>query len=507
MKNNYLKANIFKRLPLIIALIVLWISIFIPLNKSMDYNNGHVIYTLDDSYIHMAIAKHFAKDGVFGVTKHKFTPSSSSPLWTLLLSLFYYLFGVSEFTPFIMNLFFASALIVILSYFLESISFSLAIKTLILIAFVFFIPLPYLVLTGLEHILQIILSLILIFTVIKSLNKNDFQNVTGKLPVYIYIIAFLLVSTRYEGLFLIGAIALYFLIKKNFANSFLILISGSLPVIIYGIISMSKGWYFIPNSILLKGNSFDIFSINSVLLFFYNGLRQMIYNIHILILLVVVFLLLLLTIRKYRKVFSKYTLASFFFIIVTIMHLFFAKTGLFLSINYHLRYDSYLLVLGLISILFMPLSKYYENIKKKRVEKLLLGILIFIIILPLSERSLKTLYKTPMASSNTYSNQYMLGKFVEKYYKSEKILLNDIGGINFLTDIQCLDILGLSSKEPADLFLKKKMNTKNIKRLAASFNAKIAIVNDIIMNIYGGVPKKLASSWTMEDQKECNFPI
>ncbi len=491
----------YKRLPLFIAISVLWIAIFIPLNSSMNLNDGNIIYTLDDAYIHMAIAKHFAEDGVFGVTKYKFTPSSSSPLWTLLLSFLYYLFGVSEITPFLMNFFFASSLIIILSFFLEHKGFSLISNTLILFAFIFFIPLPYLVLTGLEHILQIIISLILIITLIDSISRKDTHRLSiNKFPLYIYITSFLLVSTRYEGLFLIGAISLFLLIRKEFLKSFLILISGALPVIIYGTISLSKGWYFIPNSILLKGKSFNPSSIKSILMFLYNGLRQTIYNIHILVILISIFFLLLIIIRKYKATISKYTLASHFFIIVTLMHFLFAKTGLFLSINYQLRYDSYLIALGFISILSMPLPNWYENIKQTKPEKYFLFILIFIIILPLSERSLKTLYKTPMASSNTYSNQYIQGKFVEKYYKGQNILLNDIGGINFLTDIKCLDILGLSSKEPANLFLKKQMNTKNIEKLANSFNAKIAIVNNTILNIYGGVPKSwyLIGQWKIK---------
>jgi len=497
--NNNLNLN--KTLPLIIAIAILWISIFIPLNSSMNINDGHVIYTLDDAYIHMAIAKHFAKDGVFGVTKYEFTPSSSSPLWTLLLSFFYYIFGISELTPLLLNFFFASIFILILFYFLRFREFSNLTKTTILVAFIYFIPLPYLVMTGLEHILQIILSLMLILGLINSISsENKPDIIIKKLPIHVYVMAFLLVSTRYEGLFLIGAITLFLLIKTEFFKACLFFLSGILPVIIYGIISVLKGWYFIPNSILLKGKTFNPFSIKSILLFLYNGMRQVIYNIHILVLLIVVFFLLLKLIEKYKLVFTKYSLASYLFIIVTILHLLFAKTGLFLSINYQLRYDAYLLSLGLIAILLMPLDKWHKNIKGNRAKKVFLYILIFFIILPMSERSLKTLYKTSMASSNTYSNQYMLGEFINKYYKNERILLNDIGGINFLTDIRCLDILGLSSKKPSELLLKRKLNTHSIEQLNKDFGAKIAIVNDIIINGYGGIPKTwiLIGQWKLK---------
>ena len=66
-------------------------------------NDGHIIYALDDAYIHMAIAKNFSQKGVWGVTDEGFSSSSSSLLYTLLLSLIF-LFGPNEIAPLIINL-------------------------------------------------------------------------------------------------------------------------------------------------------------------------------------------------------------------------------------------------------------------------------------------------------------------------------------------------------------------------------------------------------------------
>src|SRR5579859_966505 len=66
---------------------------------SLSQNDGHLIYTLDDPYIHMAMAKNFALYNVWGITRYGFTSATSSPLWTFLLSLFYRVFGVSDYTP------------------------------------------------------------------------------------------------------------------------------------------------------------------------------------------------------------------------------------------------------------------------------------------------------------------------------------------------------------------------------------------------------------------------
>jgi len=83
-------SSIKKHWSLIIGVVILWITIAILLSISVGKNKGHLVYALDDAYIHMAIAKNFAEHKVWGVGKEGFTSSSSSLLWTLLLALIYF---------------------------------------------------------------------------------------------------------------------------------------------------------------------------------------------------------------------------------------------------------------------------------------------------------------------------------------------------------------------------------------------------------------------------------
>lgn len=97
-----------KHWALIASIALLWITVAVLLILSIKQNQGHLVYAIDDCYIHMAISKNIAQHGVWGVTKYGFTSSSSSLLWTLLLSFIYFLVGVNEVTPFILNVIFAT---------------------------------------------------------------------------------------------------------------------------------------------------------------------------------------------------------------------------------------------------------------------------------------------------------------------------------------------------------------------------------------------------------------
>jgi len=105
-----LNALALKPRPVATALALL-VAIYVGLLAvSVVRNDGHLVYALDDAYIHMAMAKNLATHGVWGVTPNGFTSSSSSPLWVLLLAVSYRLLGVTHLVPLLLNAIFAITL-------------------------------------------------------------------------------------------------------------------------------------------------------------------------------------------------------------------------------------------------------------------------------------------------------------------------------------------------------------------------------------------------------------
>ena len=85
---------------------------------------------------------------------------------------------------------------------------------------------------------------------------------------------------------------------------------------------------------------------------------------------------------------------------------------------------------------------------------------------------------TPLATNNIYEQQYQMGMFLNTYYQGDAIAANDIGAINYYTDIKCLDMVGLCSDEIAQARLDGNFNAQTVITLANEHHVKIAITYD-----------------------------
>lgn len=467
-----------KYIVILLSLIVLFLPVFWVENHMLNVTGGVLVYPLDDTYIHMSIAKHLAQNNVWGINSNEFSSASSSILYTLILAALFKIFSAQTIIPFVVNAITAIILLVVIQKRLQKENLSFDAQLIILIAAIVFTPLSAMVISGMEHTLQCLFSFVLIFGFsdwISQQNNESFHQ--QKLPVSLYVFAMLSCAIRFEGLFIIAIICCILLWKRKIAAAFLFGAIAVLPIVIFGIFSIMKGSYFLPNSVLLKSSpvqssagGFSNF-ISDVLInkltISTNGITSLATQRLLLILPV--------TYLAFKKFItnSSYSYTIFILTICTLLQLSFASTGWFY------RYEAYL-VLSTIIIVAIVVSKYWKSFTTEFTKGLQLVALFVTVILffPLILRSAAAYTKASQACTNIYEQQYQMGSFLKKYYNTDTVAMNDIGAASFFMNGKIVDLWGLAD---FDVAKSKKNHTSTPEFLnnhANEKNVKIAVVYD-----------------------------
>lgn len=503
--HNHNPSRIFNKYwPLILSLFIFWILFFVLLQVSISGTQGHFIYPLDDSYIHLNIAKNFSQYGIWGISSVSFSSLSSSLLWSLLISLTFFLFSSIEFIPIILTVIIASILLLIIFQIFQKHKIPKRFNFLGLSAIILFTPLLPLVFTRLEHTVHALLTILAVYLSAKILsgNSSSLFEKTGLL-----ILTSAAVMSRYEAIFIIFITGFLFIAKKKWKYSILLFLSGSTPLAVFGLISLEQGWYFFPNSVLLKGRMPDYSSFSGFLNWFIEPWQLALKNPHILLLLLCSLILLFYLLHKYRTFWRSEIIMNAVFIAAVLTHIQFAKLGWFY------RYEAYLMVLGIFVITIsatkfrfktqMPVTKKERiKLKSRYVEICLFSL---IILSAFTVRGSIAITQIPKACKNIYEQQFQMGLFLKKYYPGESIAANDIGAINYLADIKCLDLWGLSSMEVAKAKRQGNFDTQFIQNIARKNKVKIAVLYDNWFTQYSGLPPSWikVAEWMIKDNIVC----
>ncbi len=495
-------SSISKYLPIIVAIIVLWAAILILFKESTVLNQGIFVYVLDDPYIHMVMAKNLILHGVWGVDEYGFTSSSSSPLWVILLSSAYFIFGVNTFIPFILNTIFATIFILIAYSIFKYYKLNPAYNLIFLLFLIFFTPIPALIFTGMEHILQIVLIVSFIFIAVQVISEDK----PSSLKYYILLIlSALVVAVRYEDAIVVSIVAVLFLTQKKFWNSISILCASIVPAIAYGIFSTENGWFFLPNSLITKTIFVEaktqLLSLNGIFLLWNNFLN--ILNPYLSIPLILASGILIFRFKEKKTFWNAPNLIITIFLCTTVLHMFIARIGWFY------RYEAYIIVLGIMAIA-IGISEYLPVFKpnsKLNYKHLSIIFLIFILVVPLSARGYDSFNDTPTATHNVYDQQYQMGLFIQKYYQGDAISLNDVGAVNYLANIRSVDLLGLSSLNVSKAILKNNYTPEDLDNITHQNHVKVIIVYEDLYKKYltGGIPSDWikVGQWKITNRITC----
>ncbi|MGH9386954.1 MAG: hypothetical protein ACRD2N_22020 [Vicinamibacterales bacterium] len=128
-----------------------------------------------------------------------------------------------------------------------------------LIGLVIVSPLPGLVLLGMEHILHILVTIWFAGAAIDALcEESAAQNTSTRDTAILSALGALLVTSRYEGLFLVAIVSVAFAIKGRWARGLVVGVVSVVPAVLFGLVSMTNGWLFFQNSLLLKAGGANV---------------------------------------------------------------------------------------------------------------------------------------------------------------------------------------------------------------------------------------------------------
>ena len=431
----------FVRLPLVAALVALGALVLFFLRYATGYSTHPIVYALDDTYIQMAIAKNLSLDMTWGINAGEFASASSSILWPLLLGTVYAGFGINEFAPFLLNLLFAAAAIVFVEVILCRTGVPALPRFVILASLVLLVPLPAMIIVGMEHILHLLA--VIAFTYYLSYLKPG--SVRSLYPVAL--LAAVMTGARYEGLFVLGAGCLVLLLQRRFLHSLVIFAAGLLPVCVFAVVSLGHGWEMLPNPILIKGSVPGWHSLSPVGLVF-DLPSSVLRNPYLSLVSGTALVLLIRLTRNPRPADSTWVMLPIL-LLTAMMHALFADTGSFY------RYEAYLVGLAVFAIgvnvaqLDIRFDWRARSIRPLAVNLVGMGVA-GLLVFPVVERAARALKETPEAILNRFEEHLHVATFVSSYGDSPTVAVDQIGAVSFYGNVRVLDVYGLGSHEPLE---------------------------------------------------------
>ena len=483
--------TISSRQTLFIALAALLAIIGIAEYSVLSFTHGVFSYPFDDAFIHLAIARNIAFHGVWGISPHNFTSASSSVLYPLLLAGCMKVFGASTALPLVLNLIAGILLLIVVHWWLIRQGLTPLAQLAVLLALIFLIPLPALMSFGMEHTMQTLVDFLFIYSFCGAIGNGQEK---PSLPWYIYLSGALVTATRYEGVFIIGVACLMLVWNRKdpghrvFTAVGLGLISA-LPIILFGIYSLSKGSYFIPNSVLVKSTAPPL-SLQGVAHFLTSDIFRKPFYAHnsvggvaiqrLILILPISYLLFIKALRElpgYLAVLVLLTVTCF-------LHLLFADTHILT------RYEAYLIGCS-IPILGVLLAKYGQEAWNNLIGfgRWMAVFVAFLLVVPIVNRSLVAFNIMTQGSINIYEQQYQMGQFVHRFYNATPVAMGDIGAISFFSQGKNVDLEGLGNLEIARSRKNGYWTPDFLYSLTQRDSVKVAIVFD------ASYPRQLLQQW------------
>jgi len=487
---------------LVFAFVALLLPVFLLYHFMTHATGGAFVYPIDDTYIHMVVARTLAFHGNWGIWGHEFESASSSILYTLILSLLTKVFGVHLFIPLIVNVLSGMIALVVVQRWLQKQAIGAFGQCMILLAVILLTPLPITVIAGMEHTLQCLFSFLFVFAFSDWLWESEREGGRREPGPAIYVYGLLVSAIRYESFFLVAMACLILLYKRRIGTALLLGIVSFMPLLIFGVYSMAKGSYFLPNSVLLKSDGLQL-SAYGLAKFFGRILIKKLNYTGTLTAVAVKYLLFLLPMAwlALRRQLSSKRNFGYILLLLTAAVLFQICMA---AIGWFYRYEASLIFCS-VTVLSVLGYQYREEFRRGlRSYPWATGTVGFLLVLPLLLRSGEAFWIAPQASRNIYQQQYQMAHFLARYYDTTVVAANDIGAISYYKEgNKNLDLFGLANIDIARRRKKNNCTPAFLDSVAHAQDARIAVLYDAWFDDQLLRNWKKVATWTIPNNVIC----
>lgn len=396
-------------------------------------NDGHFIFSLDDPYIHLALAENLAH-GHYGINLSEPSAPSSSVLWPFLLIPFAGTAFHDEW-PLLINVACALASVVMLQAIVRRTLAARAavpayLAPTIVVAAALGLNLVGLVFTGMEHSLHVLLALAVALGLIIEAEER-------RVPWFLVAAIILGPLVRYEGLAPSLAAILFLGLRGRAGLAVLLFASCVAPLIGFSWFLHSMGLGWLPSSVLLKSQiSPDTTGAVDMI---WAGVTGFVRNLplHPSLFVLVAFLLLLIRagFRAARSAERHLALAAS---VAIVLHVMAGRYGWFG------RYEIYILAFSATILVHVWRGELLARLGAVAPHRGVIWIAAG--TAALFGPSLGTLLLTPLATRNIYEQQYQMHRLVTEFHNGP-VAVNDLGWVSYRNDGYVLDLWGLGSIE------------------------------------------------------------
>jgi len=368
----------------------------------LQREQGAFTYTLDDPYIHLALA-HNIWHGTYGINPQEFAAPSSSILWPFLLAPFASFPAFFEYVPLGINIICYACVVLLLDAVFADLRLLLRIG--VIASVILSLNIFGLIFGGMEHELQVLL----VASVSYSLICRDFRG--------FYAAAILLPLVRYEGLAVSLPVLLYAWQRVDRRKASFSLVAIAATMLGFSWWLARHGLGYLPSSVLAKSSHQGL---ASTLHNFASNVKQ--YGF----VLPVVYVLCLYHWWRDRGI-------ALVIAAATALHLLFGRYG------WYGRYEVYWLEFVVIFALRAAFD-WSQNAGFRPQVVAAVGLLP-VVFVPLSYATCTV----PLASSNVFHQQARTAAIAKLL--GEPVAVNDLGLVSLRSNVYVLDLWGLGSLE------------------------------------------------------------